>query len=328
VAAIRIVGASELNLVRKNNVWCVRERHDYPASFGQLSDALIKLRDLKVVEADTVGPSDLSRVDLDEPGASTNSGTRVEFADAQGKLIEAVLLGRKHMHESATPSPFGSSADGRYILLESNPREVFLISDALVTLQPSPQSWLNHDFFKVENLKIISLVSTNATNSWKVSRESDSAPWTLVDAKPGEILDTNKTHQAEKALSFPAFVDITPSADPAQNGMENPMVVTAETFDHFIYTLKISPKSPESTCRISVTVAAENLSDQKLKDKLVKGQALAPWVFIVNSWIMDPLTWDRARILEAKHEEAPADSVTTGTTPFAPALTSPFSLKQ
>src|SRR5882757_876515 len=56
VAAIHIKGSSELNVVRKNGTWRVWERGDYPADFHLVSDILIKIRDLKVVQAETVGP--------------------------------------------------------------------------------------------------------------------------------------------------------------------------------------------------------------------------------------------------------------------------------
>ncbi|HZQ48409.1 MAG TPA: hypothetical protein VFC07_15435, partial [Verrucomicrobiae bacterium] len=87
VAAIHIKGASDVNVVRANDVWRVRERSDYPANFHQISDVLIKMRELKVVQSETVDPSELSRVELDEPGKGPGSGTLVEFKDVQGKVI-------------------------------------------------------------------------------------------------------------------------------------------------------------------------------------------------------------------------------------------------
>src|SRR5665213_3411377 len=78
VAAIHIKGVSDLNLVRKNDIWRVQERGDYPANFGDIRDVLIKLQDLKVVQSEMVGPSQLSRVELNEPGKGSGTGTLVE----------------------------------------------------------------------------------------------------------------------------------------------------------------------------------------------------------------------------------------------------------
>src|SRR5437870_1138536 len=44
-------GTNELNLVKKDELWRVRERNEYPANFSEISDFLIKLRDLKVVQS-------------------------------------------------------------------------------------------------------------------------------------------------------------------------------------------------------------------------------------------------------------------------------------
>src|SRR5690242_5561420 len=50
VAQISIkAGTNDLNLVRKDDLWRVRERSDYPANFVDISSFLLKARDLKVV---------------------------------------------------------------------------------------------------------------------------------------------------------------------------------------------------------------------------------------------------------------------------------------
>src|SRR5271165_6047642 len=52
VAVISIKqGTNELNLAKKDDLWRVRERSDYPANFSQISEFLLKLRDLKIVQS-------------------------------------------------------------------------------------------------------------------------------------------------------------------------------------------------------------------------------------------------------------------------------------
>ena len=57
-----------LHLVRKGDAWTVQERADYPADFGKVSDLIRKLWDLKTVQEVKVGPSQLARLELVEPG--------------------------------------------------------------------------------------------------------------------------------------------------------------------------------------------------------------------------------------------------------------------
>ncbi len=317
VAAIHIRGVSDLNLVHGSNLWQVSERDNYPASFGRISDLLIKLQGLKVVESETVAPAQLTRVNLDDPGNGGSSGTLVEFKDGQGKVIEALLLGKKHVREQgeSSHSPLAAEPDGRYIRLRSHPQDVLLISDALGGLEPRPDMWVSKDFFKVEKVKSVSLTSTNDADSWKIFRETESSPWALVDAKSGEVLDTNKASQIANALSSPTFADVFPANVPAEAGSESPMTVAVETFDHFAYTLKIARAGDR--CRMSVAVSADIPTEsaavagggekgeqpRKLQEKLRQEKALAPWVYVINSWIIEPLIQDRAQILQGYQDK-------------------------
>jgi hypothetical protein len=143
--------------------------------------------------------------------------------------------------------------DGRYILLPSDPRNVLLISDELTGATPEPESWLSRDFFKIENIQLISRFSTNAENSWELLRETESWPWNLVAGKPGEVLDTNYASQVAQMLGILSFVDVVPNAVPSTTGLDKPMVVTVLTFDHFTYTLKIGAKGPGGNYYMAVS---------------------------------------------------------------------------
>ena len=65
VAAIGIKqGANELHLVKKDETWRVHERNDYPANYSDISGFLLKLNDLKIVQTEKVGPSQLAKLSL------------------------------------------------------------------------------------------------------------------------------------------------------------------------------------------------------------------------------------------------------------------------
>ena len=82
IVAITIKGrTNELHLARVDNLWRVRERGNYPANFGQLSQWLIKLSELKIAQSQDVGPSQLGRFALLPPGPGTNTAILVEFAE-------------------------------------------------------------------------------------------------------------------------------------------------------------------------------------------------------------------------------------------------------
>jgi hypothetical protein len=337
VAAIHVKGMSEASVVHKSDGWRVTERDDYPANFGKISDLLIKLQGLKVVEADNVGPSQLSRVNLDEPGGGPASGILVEFKDAQGKVLEAVLLGKKHFKDQGEISRavVNSDPDGRYILSRKDPRTVLLISDALVGFEPRPEAWVNRDFFKAEHVKSLAHIVPNAAECWKISRENESADWMLENAKPGETLDTRQVGSIAETLKTPGFNDVFPGSAIAGTGLENPMTVAIETFDHFSYTLKIGVRGNEEIYHVMVNVTADiptarvpgkdekpddakkldsdfREQTKKLQDKLKQEQTLASWIYTVNSWLLEGAIHDRSYILGSHPEEPATNTAAAG----------------
>jgi hypothetical protein len=333
VAAIHIKADTDLDLVKKDGRWRVEQRGGYPANYSQISELLIKMGDLKVAQSEPIGQSQLDRMHLAEPGKGPDAATLVEFKDAGGKVLQALLLGKKHTQKSERPSPmsFGEDgfADGRFVMLRSDPQDVLTISDPLNSVDPKPAPWLDKDFFKLEKPKMISFVSTNASNSWTLSRDSESAPWVMADLKPGEVFDTNKCSSLASTLSFPSFVDVAvdPSAD--KTGMDKPLTVTIETFDNFTYAFKIGNKTPENNYNLTVAVTGsapaertpgkdEKPDDKKKLDKefadktmqlaakLDQEKALDKWTFVVNTWLVDPLIRNRAQLMVDKKDEKKA----------------------
>lgn len=334
VAAIRIKGDSELHLVHSNDLWRLAERHDYPANFGRISDVLIKLQGLKVVESETVEPSQLARVNLESPGNGPASGTLVELKDNQGKVLDGLMLGKKHFREQgeSTHAVVAPEPDGRYILLRSNPQNVLLISDALASLEPRPEAWLSKDFFKAEKVKSLSASASDEANSWKISRESESSPWTLADARAGEALDTNKAARIVSALGTITFSDVFPADDPAHGNFASPVLVSIETFDRFAYTLNVARAGDQS--QVSVAVKAEIATERiastgekpqdkekldaefraqtkKLQEKLAHEQSLVSWVYVINTWVIDPLIQPRAQMMQGYKDEKALEAAKT-----------------
>jgi hypothetical protein len=333
VAHIQIKqGSSDLNLAKKGEKWAVHERNDYPANFSQISDLLIKLGDLKIVQSEAVGQSQLTRLNL-VPGASTNSAVVVDFKDKNDKPIRSLLLGKKHMRKSNRPNPMmgdmdddegGGFPDGRYVKVGNDAKDVILISDALANVDTKPDQWLNKDFFKVEKIRSVAVNFPVATNSWKISRETETGEWKLADAKPTEQLDNSKASGVGNALSAPAFNDVS-MAKPEELGLDKPTTVTLDTFDNFTYTLKVGQKTNDNVPLI-VSVAADlpkerapgkdekpedkdkldkefKEKQKKLEEKLTQEKPFEKWTYLVSNWTFDQLVKERSQLLVEKKEE-------------------------
>jgi hypothetical protein len=336
VAQIAITqGTNQLNLVKKDDLWRVQERHDYPASYSQIRDFLLKAQGLKAVQSEIVGPSQLAALRLAPPGQGTNSALVVAFKGPSGNLIKTLLLGKPHLKKSGEPSEFGGEdlgwPDGRYVR-SGDSQTVAVVSDPLENIEPKPGAWLDKDFIRVEKAKSVEVDFPEATNSWKVTRDAESGAWKLADAKPGEQLDAAKTSSLSYALSSPSFTDVLPGAKLEGSGTNPPTLVKIDTFDHFTYTVGVGRKINEEY-PVTVAVAAEIPKEraagkdekppdkatldkefkddkQKLEDKLKQERNCENWTYLVSSWTMDPLLKERSQLLVEKKEEPKKDGKT------------------
>ena len=101
-ATIKDSGA-ELNLVKIEDVWRVKERVDYPADFDKVSALLRKLWELRPVQDVKIGPSQLGRLQLTEPGAGSSNGILIDLKGAGDKRLAALLLGKNILRIQINP---------------------------------------------------------------------------------------------------------------------------------------------------------------------------------------------------------------------------------
>ena len=322
---------NSLTLAKKDDLWRVKERNDYPANFSQITEFLIKAADLKIVQVSQVGPSQLPRLAL-APGQGTNSPVVVEFKDQSGKTLKSLRLGKKHVRKSDRPSPFGDMGDegfpdGRYVQAGAGSDTVALIGDALANVEPKADSWLNKDFFKAERVRSVGVTYPVETNSWSISRETETGEWKLADPKPGEQLDAVKAGSTANPFSFPNFADVAVNAKPEDLGLDKPTVITLSTFDEFTYNIRVGQKTGENypmTISVAAQLAKERQpgkdekpedkdkldkefkdKQKKLADKLAQEKNLEKWTYLVSNWTLEPALKTRAQLMAEKKEEKP-----------------------
>ena len=325
-------GASELNLVKKEELWTVQERAGYAANFDQISGLLRKLWEIKTVQEIKVGESQLTRLELVEPGKGENSGTLVQLLSGEGKELAGVLLGKKHLRKSeGAAMDFGGASEGfpagRYIKASSAAAAVSLVSDTLDEVDPAPTRWIATEFINIEGPKA---VSVTGANTWSVSRQAAAGEWQLLGAKAEEKLDASKTAPFGSLLASSNVSDVlAPEAK-----LEPLNTATVETFDGFKYTLKIGkeegdnvpvavvvtavfPKErsvpadekPEDKAKLDAEFSAKQT---QLSDKLAKEKKFEGRMFLVSKGRVDALLKDRKALLaevppkpEAPKPEAP-----------------------
>jgi hypothetical protein len=336
--AIKESGA-ELNLARKDDIWTVKERADYPADFDKISALIRKLWELKPVQDVKIGPSQLARLQLTEPAPGSSNGTLLDLKGAGDKRLAALLLGKKNLRNPDQPaSEGGGIASGRYVMAQDGSTRVFLVADTFDEIQMKPEQWLNRDFVKVENPKSITVTGTTPAKDWKIVRDAAASPWKLVNAKPGEELDNAKASGVASIFTAAGFADVlAPDAPLAETGLDKPSTVRIETFDNFVYELRIGRLMGENyPVLVSVkaelpkerTPAADEKPEDKAKldqefqtkqkqlsDKLAKEQKLPAHPYLIVKSTIDQMLKERASLMA---EKKPSPSPAAATSPTGP----------
>ena len=319
-------GSASLLLTKKNDKWVVPASGNYPADFERVASLIQTLWQLKPVEDEQVGPSQLERFNLLPPGKGDGTGTLVELQGADSKPLASLLVGKKFLKKTPQAPDQEGYAAGRYVMpTGSNPPKVSLVSETLEQVDPTPTAWLDKSFLKIDNIKSVSISS--GTNQWTVTRDSDTEnTWKLAGAKPSEAVDQEKVPYFVSIFGSPTFNDVLPAGSvPA--GYDS--IVTVTTFDQFIYTLKFG-KAAGDNLPLSIAVSAnppprertpgkdENPEDKKrldeefaahtkqLADRLAKDDALSARTYLVPKTTFDALFVPRTSLLAPPPASTPA----------------------
>jgi len=176
--------------------------------------------------------------------------------------------------------------------------------------------------------------------NWKIVRDAAASPWKLAEAKPGEELDNAKASALASPFSYAAFADVmAPDAVAAETGLDKPAVATMETFDGFIYTLKIGKLIGENypvLVSVTATLPKERTPgpDEKpedkakldqefqtkqtqLAEKLAKEQKIENRPYLIGKTTIEQLLKERSALM-AEKKPTPTPSPAAGTPLPAP----------
>ena len=329
---------SEVNLLKQQDVWTVRER-DYPAEFDRVSTLIRTLWELKPVQDVKIGASQLGRVQLTEPTNDPNSSALVELKGAGDKKLGSLVVGKKYLRGSDQAFAQGGIPAGRYVK-DSHDR-VFIVSQTLDDVELKPERWLETDFIKIGEAKSIAITGAEPAKNWTLLRDSPTTPWRFADPKPGEELDTAKVSGPTNAFSSAGFADVLkPDAPTTEAGLDNPTTVRIETFDGFTYELRIGKPMGENQA-VVVTVNATLPNDRsaapdekpedktrldqefatrqkQLREKLATEQKLQGRPFLIAKTTIDRLLVERSALLK-QPSPSPAPAAPDGGSPAASA---------
>jgi hypothetical protein len=314
---------SHVSLQRKDNGWIVVERGNYPADFKAISDLIIKLIDLKVVQAESINESLMPRVELVVPGKGEGAGTQIEMKDASGKTLANLVLGKTILKKdpgNPLPSAVDGVPAGRYVRVLDK-ESVVVVSDPLANATAQPGRWIDKSFAKVDRIKTLAASGPDGA-PWKISRDLEWSQWKFAGGA-GE-LDAGSAVAAVNALGNLSFSDVAVTAKPEDEG--TPVTLTAETFDNLVYTIKVAKRKTGDEYLVNVSVSGEPPAartpekDEKPEEKerrdkeyaeqrkrlefrVLREKAQSQWSYVADAKQVAPLLKNREQMVAQKRPE-------------------------
>ncbi len=321
VAQVDVADAQgTVTLVRGEGGWSVKERGGFPADIEPIRDLLVRLQELKVVQAEGLTDAIKPRLQLAAPGAGAKpeeTGTLVELKAGDGSAVAKLVLGKQAMKEARTPGLGVAIPSGRYVWVAGDPQRVSVVSEPFASVAAKPQGWLAKELMRLERPKSLTVTGPDGRARWSVSKDSEAGDWKLAGA--GKF-NTGRAQDAASALYGLRIADAAAGVSDAEAGLDKPTLVRATTFEGWTYEVRIGKPAPGGRHYVKTNVtgavpeARTPAADEKPEDKeknekafterkdmlaakLAREKAVAGPTVLVESASIAPLLRDRAALL-------------------------------
>jgi hypothetical protein len=326
VAEIAVRGASgSVHLVRADRGWVVRERADFPADVERVRDVLIKIAEVRAVQAEPLPQSQRARLQLVEPKDkdAKDAGTVLELKDAKGAVLAHLLLGKKvfRQTEVAGPAtPEQGQPSGRYLLAGADADTMVVVAEPFTAVEPKPEAWLTKELLRAERVKTVTSIGSDRRTRWTLVRDKDDTDWRFAGSS--ERPDLQKATDAAGAFGWMDLVDVVVDPQNTETGLSHAITLRAETFDGLTYTVRVGDRTgdnyyvavaaagdpPQSRTPDKGETAEEKAKKDKLfaedkarlAERLERERRLDGWRYVVGKNAVAPLLRDRAQMLPEK----------------------------
>jgi len=274
VASVSLSGPDgRVTLQRGETGWGVSERGGYPTDFARVSALVLQLADLEALQSIPVGEEDHGALALRTGADDTpreEAGTLVELKNAAGQPVASLILGKTHMTAPQGIRPeIGGTASGRYVMPAGDGGNAYLVSETFSDLQTAPSAWIDKTFVRPAMPRRVEVKSKDS--SWVLQRDVSGGQWTMEGLRKNQSLDMSKAMSIDSMFTGMAVADVPDGPEDARVKPleENPVIVTADTFDGLRYVLTIGRGDGDN---LPVRVRAEALPDKAPAPTPAEGQ--------------------------------------------------------
>ena len=252
-----------------------------------------------------------------------------------GKELAEISFG-KNLEATASASPFGGGANGRYVRNHADESGFYAVSEVFGTLSADPKAWLADDFIKLEKIESISVTKPGSEDAeWTLTRADENADFAFTEAFPGVKIDPAAANPLKSLFSYARFDDVVPAEKVSERATPDKLQkATIKTFEGFTYEIAIQPAkaakpaaegenappaSEEYLMEIKVSAelpkerkkpegekpedaeAADKAFSERLKaltERLETAKKLEGRTFLVSKFTVDPLLKTRTDLMD------------------------------
>jgi hypothetical protein len=255
-----------LRLRRRGEDWLVAQKDDYPADAGKVRHLVLTLADMRLVEPKTRLPELYPRLEVADP--ATEGGTLVALADAAGKPIARLIVGKRQ---------FDRLGEGRATVYVRRPGDAqsWLASGGL-DLPGDLDGWLDRRIADIGESRIaeVSLIAADGSRL-SLRRAKPEDRFAVVGAPPDtKFRSDTATNQPALALDALTFDDVAPAAkSPVPAGG----VATAsyKTFDGLTVDLRLFARDKKDWVAVAATGTGKTAAEAKRINEQVEGWSYA-----------------------------------------------------
>jgi hypothetical protein len=201
-----IKGEGKTTLARRDGVWVVEEKYDYPADSGKMKTTLFALAALRYAEPKTAKADLYSRLDVGEPGKKDSDAQLVTLSDAGGKLMGEMIFGKRRY------DIFGGGNDGIYVRKPGEAQS--WLANGSLTLPNGTLDWVDRQITMIKSDTIASarFVAPDGA-AVAMMRAKAGAPLALVGGVPkGQKLKSDDAlDDLSRALDYFSLDDVMPA---------------------------------------------------------------------------------------------------------------------
>ena len=273
-----------MTFLRDGNSWLVEEKGKYPANSAKISQMVLALADLMLVEPKTQRADLYPRLDLEDPGKGKSALLTVK--DKSGTAIAETIIGKRRYDR------LGAGNDGVYV---RRPGDA-LAWLARGSLDPSgaPSSWLDRQILDIAEKNIAKVSLTQADGAKLViARGAPDGKFAVEDAP------ADAKFKSDTTTSGPATVLETLELDDVKPAAELPIgdkdIVAASftTFDGLTINVRLIERDKTSWIAISATGTGSSEAEAKKIDDKV-----SHWTYAIPAYKANLLKTKLGDLLE------------------------------